>query len=131
MSKYNPAYEKLRDQRRQFARHARGLLKTRGWSLAEKIAHYASPEPNTGCFLWTGQLNDDGYGSLWWKGRMQGAHRLAWEAENGPLPEGLQALHRCDMRCCVNVAHLFAGTQIDNIEDMVAKGRHRNGWSAR
>lgn len=120
-----------RNTRRKAARHARGLLRTRGWSLTDKIAYYASPEPNTGCFLWTGQINGDGYGTLWWKGRMQRAHRLAWEAENGPLPAGMQALHRCDTPCCVSVAHLFAGTQIENIEDMVAKRRNRNGRGER
>jgi hypothetical protein len=120
--------EARRSARRKAARRARGLLRTRGWSLAAKLEHYSIPEPNSGCLLWTGQLDDDGYGSLWWDGRMQGAHRLALEEKIGPLPDGVQALHKCDLRCCIADAHLFPGTQAENNADMVAKGRDR--WRA-
>lgn len=99
--------------------------RTRGWSLEAKLAHWSIPEPNSGCLLWLSDCNEDGYGMLWWDGRMQGAHRLSWERVNGPLAPGMRALHKCDVRCCINDAHLFAGTQGDNVADMVAKGRNR------
>lgn len=77
-----------------------------------------------GCWLWTAGCNGDGYGSYSWDGRVQGTHRIAWQIENGPIPEGLNVLHHCDTPPCVNVAHLFLGTQLDNVRDCAAKGRN-------
>jgi hypothetical protein len=54
------------------------------------------------------------------------AHRLAWEKANGPIPAGMYVCHTCDVPACVNVEHLFLGTQSDNMKDMAAKGRHHN-----
>ncbi len=52
-------------------------------------------------------------------------HRLVWELKHGPIPNGLTVCHRCDVRTCINVDHLFLGTNADNVADMVAKKRHR------
>jgi hypothetical protein len=48
---------------------------------------------------------------------------VAWTIANGPIPEGLFVLHRCDNAVCCNPAHLFLGTRADNTRDMIAKGR--------
>ncbi len=55
------------------------------------------------------------------------AHRAAWEYTRGPVPAGLFVLHRCDNPPCCNPAHLFLGTQADNMADMQAKGRQAKG----
>ena len=83
------------------------------------------------CIEWTGYREKGGYGRLFRKGRVWQAHRWEWTEKHGPIPEGMCVLHRCDNPPCVNVAHLFLGTQVDNIHDMIAKGRRRTGQSER
>jgi len=63
-----------------------------------------------------------------WDGtRNRIASRLIYEREVGPIPAGLQVLHRCDNPPCVRPDHLFLGTPADNVRDMVTKGRARHG----
>jgi hypothetical protein len=84
-----------------------------------------------GCWVWTGSVNDKGYGRIG-GGRRQAValtHRLAYESAVGPIPEGLCVLHRCDNPPCCNPEHLFLGTRADNNADAKAKGRVRPGVS--
>jgi len=74
----------------------------------------------SGCLLWAASKIPSGYGRF----DNQYAHRFAWEYVYGKIPPGLFILHKCDNPSCVNVSHLFLGTQKDNIEDMRKKGRH-------
>jgi hypothetical protein len=78
-----------------------------------------------GCWIWTGSRTQSGtgYGQFWTKGRLQPAHRVAWEFQNGLIPAGKRLLHRCDNKPCVRPSHLFLGSQSDNLVDMVLKGR--------
>jgi hypothetical protein len=84
------------------------------------------PEPNTGCWLWEGPVNFFGYGLS----HHSRVHRLAWEEANGPIPDGLFVLHRCDVPSCCNPDHLFLGTHQDNADDKKRKGRD-DCWDAR
>lgn len=90
--------------------------------MTERIAKHTRRAAN-GCLEWTGALNDAGYGRLIDGRRNVRAHRANWELHNGPIPDGLLVLHRCDNPKCVDPKHLFLGTNTDNIRDMVCKGR--------
>jgi HNH endonuclease len=82
-----------------------------------------SPEPNTGCWLWAGAVNSAGYGKIGLPGdKTEDAHRVSWRLTRGD-PGAMSVLHKCDVPACVNPAHLFLGTQADNMQDMIAKGR--------
>lgn len=97
----------------------------------ERFMQYVSPEPNTGCWLWTGALSKDGYGNFNLRRKTVRAHRLSYELFVKPIPtdvayHGICVCHKCDVRSCVNPDHLFLGTQLDNVLDMVEKGRGAN-----
>lgn len=74
------------------------------------------------CWRWIVSTRN-GYGVLRDHYSKVYAHRLSWEIHNGQIPGILQVLHRCDNRRCVNPDHLFLGTQDDNMQDMISKGR--------
>ena len=65
----------------------------------------------TDCVLWAGRLNEDGYGTI--GSRL--AHRVLWEAEHGPVPDGFELDHTCRRRACVNLAHLEVVTHAENV----------------
>ncbi len=84
----------------------------------------------TQCWEWTGKKNTDGYGVVRINKREERTHRISWKLSIGAIPEGKYVLHRCDNRSCTNPAHLFLGTQQDNIADMDAKGRRKSAIGA-
>ena len=87
---------------------------TRFWSKVDKT--------NT-CWVWKAFKNDSGYGLFSIKRHMYRAHRIAWELTNGQIPDGIEVCHHCDNPACVRPDHLFLGTQNDNIQDGINKGR--------
>ena len=79
----------------------------------------------SGCWEWNGALRADGYGILKVNGKCLGAHRYAYELYKGKIPIGLNVLHACDNRKCINPEHLFVGTQLENLLDCIKKDRRK------
>lgn len=82
---------------------------------------WAKVNKTSTCWLYTGRINSNGYGSFKIRGHPYKVHRVAWTLLKGPIPKGKNVLHRCDIRNCVR--HLWVGTQWENLNDASKKGR--------
>ncbi len=83
--------------------------------LIERFSAMVSPEPNSGCWLWLGCIDPNGYSCMRGEFGNRKAHQVAYELYKGPIPEALQLDHLCRVRTCVNPDHLEAVTQVENI----------------
>jgi len=85
--------------------------------LPEYLESKISPEPMSGCWLWTGALNENGYAVVWDKTqkRMRGAYNVVCETVGKLCPEGLEPDHTCRLRCCVNYEHVEHVTHQTNM----------------
>lgn len=92
-------------------------------SLAEKLEAFTdrSGGPDA-CWEWMRCRTR--YGFVMWEGKTYLTHRAAWMVEHGEIPKGMNVCHSCDNPACINPAHLWLGTQSQNIRDCVAKGRY-------
>jgi hypothetical protein len=90
--------------------------------LIKEILSKTVMTPN-GCLEKQGCKHKDGYGYLYLYGKRMKAHRAIYELTNGQILDGMCVCHHCDNPSCINPDHLFLGTQKDNIQDMIRKGR--------
>jgi hypothetical protein len=103
-----------------------GLNARKGRPLLERLMERVIPEPNSGCWLWTGGLYARGYGMAFLPGgKPVLAHRAMLIAHGIDVPSNKIVMHTCDLLCCVNPAHLRVATQAENLADMSRKGRGR------
>lgn len=79
--------------------------------------------PESGCWLWTGSITDDGYGRIRVKSGVVSIHRSSYQLYKGKIPDGLCVCHTCDIPSCFNPDHLYLGTHQDNMDDRTARGR--------
>lgn len=80
-----------------------------------------------GCWIWRKPFNKQGYGKIKIGQKYHFAHRYSWFLHYGPIPTGFFVLHKCDNPSCVNPAHLFLGTHVENMKDMRLKERQCRG----
>lgn len=95
-------------------------------SSAEERFFNLITKDESGCWLWKGFRYRNGYGEFYYKGKKL-AHRAAYMMFKGEIPKGMFVLHKCDVRNCVNVEHLWLGTAKDNSQDMAKKERSALG----
>ena len=97
------------------------MKRIHGLSIKERLSRICEIT-DEGCWEAQQGIHHSGYAELKVNGRKQRVHRLAYEAYVGPIGTAY-VLHKCDNKRCFNPAHLFLGTQADNVADMMAKGR--------
>lgn len=93
------------------------LSKAERWAFAR-----SEPDTNRGCWLWTRYIAPHGYGKAKHLGRSWLAHRVSYRLFHGE-PGRLLVCHHCDTPACINPAHLYLGTEDENMRDSVARGR--------
>lgn len=112
----NPAHIRCSDACRQKEKSERNYIRFHKQYI---------PEPNSGCWLWLGDVRRSGlpYGEFKMNGRTRSAHQVSFELFKGPRNPSLFVLHSCDNPYCVNPDHLSQGTIEENQSQMVARGR--------
>lgn len=98
-------------------------LTSRFWARVNEDGPVLRPELGP-CWPWG---CGPGYGQVQVGPTRESTHRISWEIHVGPIPPGLCVCHKCDNPPCVNPAHLFLGTHLDNARDREAKGRGHHG----
>lgn len=94
--------------------------------VAARLSKHSETDPITGCRLWLA-TKTFGYGRIRVNGRSERAHRCAYVEKFGPIPDGLDVLHQCDTPACINPLHLYLGTDQDNANDRMNRGRTAKG----
>ena len=99
-------------------------------TLHDRFMEKVSPEPISGCWLWTGGTDQHGYGRIWSGGKTDAGHkraliapRVSYQHHVGEIPDGMVVRHKCDNPACVAPHHLELGSHKENTQDMLSRGR--------
>lgn len=95
-------------------------------SLEDRLCLGSQKDPSSGCIIWTGSKDTDGYGQIGLgdgPDRNRKTHRVVYAMAYGEFDQSLHVLHTCDHPSCIRPSHLFLGTHADNMADMAQKGR--------
>src|SRR5262245_42786251 len=94
--------------------------------LLSKLWSQTIIDETTGCWLWQGALDSDGYGMIRHEKKLYYIHKLAYELMKGPIPKGKQINYmlECPYRNCWFPDHLYDGTQAENMQDRSNLGNH-------
>lgn len=108
----------------------RGTPEQRFFAKVDKNGPVPAHCPELGpCWIWTAAASELGYGRFYWDGELWVASRFAYVYFVTAIPDDVEVRHRCDNPSCVNPAHLIPGTHLDNMQDMVERGRQwRKDW---
>lgn len=82
-----------------------------------------------GCWLWIGGRRDGRYGTFWFRGKPIRTHRMSLKLVGRDCRGQKVGCHSCDTPACVHPDHLWLGSQLENVRDMIRKGRGRNGFT--
>jgi hypothetical protein len=93
-------------------------------SIGERIRSRFVVDPATQCWNWTGAISAGSYGSIYYEGRMQKAHRVMWRLERDEIPDGMDLDHLCRNRLCINPDHLEPVTRSENLRRSPLMDRH-------
>lgn len=93
--------------------------------LPFELHFWSHVEITPDCWMWHGNIDTNGYGRTTFNGVRTGAHRVSYFLLKGEIPKGMMACHHCDNPKCVNPAHIFIGTQKDNMQDWTKKGLNK------
>lgn len=103
------------------------LKKGKFYTCSVKCKILANIEKQNGCWIWTGNKFNSGYGLINTDSKARSAHRVSYETFNGPIPNGQLVCHKCDNKLCVNPDHLWLGTYVENMQDCKQKFRNTHG----
>jgi hypothetical protein len=94
-------------------------------NLKFRLEKYSKLNEKTGCIEWivNNRCEKSGCGLINFRSKQMRTNRASWIAHNGPIPNCMLVCHKCDNQKCINPEHLFLGTQKDNMQDMISKGR--------